>query len=64
MSIQRNNLNMNSFQEEDTNNYNPNSSPKEEMVSLNLFNFLFLIIIFHPYRKIVLIILTTTITTK
>lgn len=64
MSIQRNNLNMNSFQEEDTNNYNPNSSPKEEMVSSTLFNFLYLIIKFHPYRKIVLIILTTTITTK
>ena len=35
--MQRNNLNMNSFQDEDTNNYNPNSSPKEEMVSLIYF---------------------------
>ena len=34
MNLQRNNLNMNSFQDEDANNYNPNSSPKEEMVSL------------------------------
>ena len=37
--MQRNNLNMNSFQDEDTNNYNPNSSPKEEMVSLIYFYF-------------------------
>lgn len=34
MSIQRNNINMNSFQEDEPNNFNPNSSPKEEMVSL------------------------------
>lgn len=32
--MQRNNLNMNPFQDEDANNYNPNSSPKEEMVSI------------------------------
>ena len=51
MSIQRNNLNMNSFQEEDTNNYNPNSSPKEEMVSSTLFNFLYLIIKFILIEK-------------
>ena len=32
--MKQNNLNMNSFQDEDINNYNPNSSPKEEMVSI------------------------------
>ena len=35
--MKQNNLNMNSFQDEDINNYNPNSSPTEEMVSLTLF---------------------------
>ena len=33
--MKHNNLNMNSFQEDDPNNFNPNSSPKEEMVSLS-----------------------------
>ena len=32
--MKQNNLNMNSFQDEDINNYNPNSSPTEEKVSL------------------------------
>ena len=60
MSIQRNNINMNSFQEDDPNNFNPNSSPKEEMVSLT---FIFNLIIYPP-RKITHITLKITTTAK
>ena len=51
---------MNSFQDEDINNYNPNSSPKEEMVSLT---FIFNLIIYPP-RKITHITLKITTTAK
>ena len=61
MSVQKNNINMNPFQEEDANNYNPNSSPKEEMVSSTL---LFKITIFYLYRKLTLIVLKIIITAK
>jgi hypothetical protein len=57
--MKQNNLNMNSFQDEDINNYNPNSSPKEEMVSLT---FIFNLIIYPPRKitHITLKIITTT----
>ena len=54
--MKQNNLNMNSFQDEDINNYNPNSSPTEEMVSLT---FIFNLIIYPP-RKITHITLKIT----
>jgi hypothetical protein len=47
MQFQRSNINMNSFQEGD-NDYNPNSSQKEEMVRLIITQFNNLI---YLYRK-------------
>ena len=60
MSIQRNNINMNSFQEDDPNNFNPNSSPKEEMVSLSQIYTQYI----YSYRNQTLIILKITIIAK
>ena len=60
MSIQRNNINMNSFQEDDPNNFNPNSSQKEEMVSLSPIFTQYI----YSYRNQTLIILKITIIAK
>jgi hypothetical protein len=51
---------MNSFQEDDPNNFNPNSYPKEEMVSLSPIFTQYI----YSYRNQTLIILKITIIAK